>query len=136
MSRSVGYIVNFGWIFARPSEATIKLFQAAFDAYVARNEWDVRPSRLAVFILRMTSRSSAAQQLLLSNTIINQGGKEWRGEKGDEHWWIVEPLGTRINMLPLDKVRSVVPSSSSCLAQKPVLSSSPPSRLPTHQTKC
>ncbi|BGO88427.1 hypothetical protein NBRC10512_006992 [Rhodotorula toruloides] len=87
-TEDVGYIVNFGWIFARPSEATIKLFQAAFDAYVARNEWD---------------------QLLLSNTIINQGGKEWRGEKGDEHWWIVEPLGTRINMLPLDKFQATHP---------------------------
>ncbi|BGP21169.1 hypothetical protein Rt10032_c19g6155 [Rhodotorula toruloides] len=87
-TEDVGYIVNFGWIFARPSEGTIKLWQAAFDAYVAHNEWD---------------------QLLLSNTIINEGGKEWRDEKGDEHWWIVEPLGTRINMLPLDKFQATHP---------------------------
>ncbi|BGO98938.1 hypothetical protein NBRC10513v2_000040 [Rhodotorula toruloides] len=87
-TEDVGYIVNFGWIFARPSEGTIKLFQAAFDAYVAHNEWD---------------------QLLLSNTIIKEGGKEWRGEKGDEHWWIVELLGTRINMLPLDKFQATHP---------------------------
>lgn len=40
--------VNFGWIFSKPTEATVALWQLAYDTYVKHNEWDVR--RFQVFL--------------------------------------------------------------------------------------
>lgn len=76
-------LLNFGWIYARPSEATVKFYQAAFDQYVAHNQWD---------------------QELLSNMVVHLGGVDNHTESG-EHWWIADQIGLRMYMLPLDVVR-------------------------------
>ncbi|BGP12150.1 hypothetical protein JCM10213_004715 [Rhodosporidiobolus nylandii] len=84
-TEDIGYVVNFGWIFARPSPATIELYQLAFDRYCRKNEWD---------------------QQLLSNLIRSSGGREWAGKKGDQHWWLIDSIGLRLFMLPLTKFRA------------------------------
>ncbi|GJN91941.1 hypothetical protein Rhopal_004966-T1 [Rhodotorula paludigena] len=86
-TEDVGYLLNFGWIYARPSEATIKFYQAAFDQYVAHNQWD---------------------QELLSNMVVHLGGVDNHTESG-EHWWIADQIGLRMYMLPLDVFRSTHP---------------------------
>lgn len=48
----------------------------------------MRPRSVPSHPAGLTSR--LRQQLLLSNTVINEGGREWRGKNGDEHWWIIE----------------------------------------------
>ena len=43
-TEDIGYLLNFGWIYARPSQPTIDFYQHAFDQYIAHNQWDVRLS--------------------------------------------------------------------------------------------
>lgn len=49
-TEDIGYLLNFGWIYARPSQATVDFYQHAYDQYIAHNQWDVRlrvlPSRV------------------------------------------------------------------------------------------
>ncbi|GAA5856933.1 hypothetical protein JCM9279_003600 [Rhodotorula babjevae] len=83
-TEDIGYVVNFGWILARSSTATVAFWQRALDAYLKKNEWD---------------------QLLLSG-IVRAGARESRGENGDEHWWFLDDLNLRISMLPLSTFRA------------------------------
>ncbi|BGP44245.1 hypothetical protein JCM10450v2_000056 [Rhodotorula kratochvilovae] len=98
-TEDVGYTVNFGWIFARPSKATVALWQRACDRYVQHNEWD---------------------QQLLSNVIRN-GAREYRGEQGDEHWWLVDDMNLRVFMLPLSKFRATHPEMLNWYTPEPDL---------------
>ncbi|GAA6053574.1 hypothetical protein JCM3770_005201 [Rhodotorula araucariae] len=98
-TEDVGYTVNFGWIFARPSAATVALWQRAYYSYVRHNEWD---------------------QLLLSNVIRN-GAREYRGENGDEHWWLVDDINLRVSMLPLAKFRATHPEMLNWYTPEPDL---------------
>ncbi|GAA5974374.1 hypothetical protein JCM11641_005242 [Rhodosporidiobolus odoratus] len=84
-TEDIGYVVNFGWIFARPSPATVQLWQLAFNQYCTKNEWD---------------------QQLLSNLIRAQGGREWAGLTGKEHWWMVDSIELKLHMLPLAKFQA------------------------------
>ena len=52
--------VNFGWIFARPSTATVAFWQRAFDAYLKKNEWDVRPLSSASFVVLRAQAEAAS----------------------------------------------------------------------------
>ncbi|GAA5877437.1 hypothetical protein JCM3774_001612 [Rhodotorula dairenensis] len=79
-TEDIGYLLNFGWIYARPSQATIDFYQHAYDQYIAHNQWD---------------------QELLSNMVRMLGGHEWSGESGKEHWWLCDQIGLRLYMLPL-----------------------------------
>ncbi|GAA5960207.1 hypothetical protein JCM8115_002545 [Rhodotorula mucilaginosa] len=79
-TEDIGYLLNFGWIYARPSQPTIDFYQHAFDQYIAHNQWD---------------------QELLSNMVRTLGGREWSGESGKEHWWLCDQIGLRLYMLPL-----------------------------------
>ncbi|GAA5991407.1 hypothetical protein JCM10908_003298 [Rhodotorula pacifica] len=79
-TEDIGYLLNFGWIYARPSQATVDFYQHAYDQYVAHNQWD---------------------QELLSNMVRTLGGHEWSGNSGKEHWWLCDQIGLRLYMLPL-----------------------------------
>lgn len=38
------YLLNFGWIYARPSNPVIDLYRRALAEYISNNMWDVRLS--------------------------------------------------------------------------------------------
>lgn len=100
------YLLNFGWIYARPSPATVQLFAHALNQYLAHNEWDVRCVRPWGGFRRLTLAHSRPQQELLCKMVRQLGGREWVGENGRQHWWLIDRIGLRMFMLPLNQVRS------------------------------
>ncbi|GAA5985656.1 hypothetical protein JCM10908_007059 [Rhodotorula pacifica] len=73
------YLLNFGWIFARPSLAAAELFMRALSEYIGHNMWD---------------------QELMSN-LVRRISTETGGVFEPPHWWRSQENGLRVYMLPL-----------------------------------
>ncbi|GAA5988630.1 hypothetical protein JCM10908_003647 [Rhodotorula pacifica] len=73
------YLLNFGWIFARPSLAAADLFMRALSEYISQNMWD---------------------QELMSN-LVRRISTETGGVFEPPHWWRSQENGLRVYMLPL-----------------------------------
>ncbi|KWU45521.1 hypothetical protein RHOSPDRAFT_32823 [Rhodotorula sp. JG-1b] len=76
------YLLNFGWIYARPSTPVIDLYRRALAQYISKNMWD---------------------QELLSDMVRSLDARETGEVFSPPHWWICEENGLRVYMLPLLK---------------------------------
>ncbi|GAA5940401.1 hypothetical protein JCM1841_004305 [Sporobolomyces salmonicolor] len=84
-TEDIGYLLNFGWLFTKPTPASVKLWELAFEQYERANEWD---------------------QQLISSLIRNQGGHEWAGPAGGQHWWLIDSFDFKLYMLPLSTMQA------------------------------
>ena len=87
------YLLNFGWIYARPSTPVIVLYRRALAQYISKNMWDV--SRVAPLLSSLRLELSVG--FFAARTVVGYGSKprRARNRRGLQSAALVDLRGER-----------------------------------------